>query len=130
MSRLTAVMQRMEVSGAWELETNAKLSSPSWGFKISTPVSVVYPAATASVLLWQLPLLSEPDVLLMDEPTNHLDALSVEWLQSYLNRYRGAILLITHDRYFLIASPTVLSKLTGDIYTYAGNYSYYLEKKL
>jgi len=61
--------------------------------------------------------LSEPDVLLMDEPTNHLDALSVEWLQSYLNRYRGAILLITHDRYFLIASPTVLSKLTGAIFT-------------
>jgi len=91
MSRLTAVMQRMEVSGAWELETNAKIILTKLGFKISTPVSVVYPAATASVLLWQLPH-SEPDVLLMDEPTNHLDALSVEWLQSYLNRYRGAIL--------------------------------------
>jgi len=87
-----------------------KLSSPSWGFKTSTPVSVVYPAATASALLGSRPL-SEPDVLLMDEPTNHLDALSVEWLQSYLNRYRGAILLLPMIA-TLIASPTVLSKLT------------------
>jgi len=76
-------------------------------------------------------LLSEPDVLLMDEPTNHLDALSVEWLQSYLNRYRGAILLITHDRYFLDRVTNRIIEIDrGDIYTYAGNYSYYLEKKL
>jgi len=60
--------------------------------------------------------------------TNHLDALSVEWLQSYLNRYRGAILLITHDRYFLDRVNRIIEIDRGDIYTYAGNYSYYLEK--
>ncbi|MFN7657584.1 MAG: ABC-F family ATP-binding cassette domain-containing protein, partial [Dolichospermum sp.] len=71
-----------------------------------------------------------PDLLLMDEPTNHLDALSVEWLQSYLNRYRGALLLITHDRYFLDRVTNKIIEIDrGDIYTYTGNYSYYLEKK-
>jgi len=75
-------------------------------------------------------LISEPDLLLMDEPTNHLDALSVEWLQSYLNRYRGALLLITHDRYFLDRVTNKIIEIDrGDIYTYTGNYSYYLEKK-
>jgi ATP-binding cassette subfamily F protein uup len=66
----------------------------------------------------------------MDEPTNHLDAESVEWLQSYLSRYRGAILLITHDRYFLDRVTNRIIEIDrGDIYTYSGNYSYYLEKK-
>jgi ATP-binding cassette subfamily F protein uup len=75
-------------------------------------------------------LLSAPDVLLMDEPTNHLDALSVEWLQSYLNRYRGALLLITHDRYFLDRVTNRIIEIDrGDLYSYSGNYSYYLEKK-
>jgi ATP-binding cassette subfamily F protein uup len=75
-------------------------------------------------------LLADPDVLLMDEPTNHLDALSVEWLQSYLKRFRGALLLITHDRYFLDqVTNRILEIDRGDLYTYSGNYSYYLEKK-
>jgi len=75
-------------------------------------------------------LISDPDVLLMDEPTNHLDALSVEWLQSYLNRYRGALFLITHDRYFLDRVTNRIVELDrGDLYTYDGNYSYFLEKK-
>jgi len=76
-------------------------------------------------------LLSQPDMLLMDEPTNHLDALSVEWLQSYLNRYRGALLLITHDRYFLDrVTNRILEIDRGDLFAYSGNYSYYLEKKV
>jgi len=106
MSRPSAVMQRMEVSGAWELETNAKIILTKLGIQISTPVSVVYPRLPQAHCSGSSPLRAG---CVVDEPTNHLDALSVEWLQSYLNRYRGAILLITHDRY-LIASPTVLSK--------------------
>jgi ABC transport system ATP-binding/permease protein len=75
-------------------------------------------------------LMANPDLLLMDEPTNHLDAESVEWLQEYLSRFRGAILLITHDRYFLDqVTNRILEIDRGDIYSYAGNYSYYLEKK-
>jgi ATP-binding cassette subfamily F protein uup len=75
-------------------------------------------------------LLSDPDALLMDEPTNHLDAESVEWLQGYLNGFRGALLLITHDRYFLDrVTNRILEVDRGDLYGYAGNYSYYLGKK-
>jgi ATP-binding cassette subfamily F protein uup len=75
-------------------------------------------------------LLADPDALLMDEPTNHLDAESVEWLQSYLSGFRGALLLITHDRYFLDqVTNRILEIDRGDLYGYAGNYAYYLEKK-
>jgi ATP-binding cassette subfamily F protein uup len=63
-------------------------------------------------------LLADPDALLMDEPTNHLDAESVEWLQSYLNGFRGALLLITHDRYFLDrVTNRILEVDRGDLYT-------------
>ena len=66
----------------------------------------------------------------MDEPTNHLDAESVEWLQTYLSQFRGALLLITHDRYFLDqVTNRILEIDRGDLYAYSGNYTYYLEKK-
>ena len=66
----------------------------------------------------------------MDEPTNHLDAESVEWLQNYLSGFSGAILLITHDRYFLDnVTNRILEIDRADLYTYSGNYSYFLEKK-
>lgn len=74
--------------------------------------------------------MAEPDLLLMDEPTNHLDAELVEWLQTYLQKFSGAILLITHDRYFLDqVTNRILEIDRGDMYNYSGNYSYYLEKK-
>ncbi|TAG65573.1 MAG: ABC transporter ATP-binding protein [Oscillatoriales cyanobacterium] len=98
MARLSTVSARIDEVGAWDLETKAKLILTKLGIedfhaKIGDLSGKRIALATA--------LLSEPDVLLMDEPTNHLDALSVEWLQNYLNGYRGALLLITHDRYFL-----------------------------
>ena len=66
----------------------------------------------------------------MDEPTNHLDAESVEWLQAYLGQFRGALVLITHDRYFLDKVTNRIIEIDrADLYTYAGNYAYYLEKK-
>lgn len=130
MSRLTAVMQRMEFSGAWELETNAKIILTKLGIQDFDASIGSLSGGYRKRIALATALLSEPDVLLMDEPTNHLDALSVEWLQSYLNRYRGAILLITHDRYFLDRVTNRIIEIDrGDIYTYAGNYSYYLEKK-
>ena len=127
---LSRVSERMDQIGAWDLETTAKIILTKLGIddleaKIGT-LSGGYRKriAIASALL------SAPDVLLMDEPTNHLDALSVEWLQSYLNRYRGALLLITHDRYFLDKVTNRIIEIDrGDLYNYSGNYSYYLEKK-
>jgi len=130
MSRLSVVMQRMDTSGAWELETNAKIILTKLGiFDFDAKISTLSGGYRKRIALASA-LLAEPDVLLMDEPTNHLDALSVEWLQSYLNRYRGALFLITHDRYFLDKVTNRIIEIDrGDIYTYTGNYSYYLEKK-
>jgi ATP-binding cassette subfamily F protein uup len=130
MSRLSVVMQQMDTTGAWELETNAKIILTKLGISdFNARVGDLSGGYRKRIAL-ATALLAEPDLLLMDEPTNHLDALSVEWLQSYLNRYRGALLLITHDRYFLDQVTNRIIEIDrGDIYTYSGNYSYYLEKK-
>lgn len=130
MSRLSVVMQRMEATGAWELETNAKIILTKLGISDFNAIIGTLSGGYRKRIALATALLSEPDVLLMDEPTNHLDALSVEWLQTYLHRYRGALLLITHDRYFLDRVTNRIIEIDrGDIYTYSGNYSYYLEKK-
>ena len=130
MTRLSSVMQRMDAIGAWEVETNAKIILSQLGITDFNAVIGTLSGGYRKRIALATALLSEPDLLLMDEPTNHLDADSVEWLQSYLNRYRGAILLITHDRYFLDKVTNRIIEIDrGDIYTYAGNYSYYLEKK-
>ncbi|XWK89766.1 MAG: ABC-F family ATP-binding cassette domain-containing protein [Phormidium sp.] len=130
MSRLSSVSQRMEEVGAWELETNAKVILSKLGIEdFDAKVGDLSGGYRKRIAL-ATALLSEPDVLLMDEPTNHLDALSVEWLQSYLNRFRGALLLITHDRYFLDKVTNRIIEIDrADLYTYSGNYAYYLEKK-
>ncbi|MFN3517635.1 MAG: energy-dependent translational throttle protein EttA, partial [Novosphingobium sp.] len=75
-------------------------------------------------------LIQKPDILLLDEPTNHLDAESVEWLENHLKEYAGAVLMITHDRYFLDnVVGWILELDRGRYYPYEGNYSTYLEKK-
>ncbi len=75
-------------------------------------------------------LLQAPDILLLDEPTNHLDLPSIKWLESYLQAFEGAILVVSHDRYFLdkVSKKTVESR-KGKLNPYAGNYSFYLEEK-
>lgn len=75
-------------------------------------------------------LVSEPDVLLLDEPTNHLDALATEWLQGFLERFKGALVLITHDRYFLDrVTNTIVELDNGELRRYPGNYAAYLSRK-
>ncbi|TAE59599.1 MAG: ABC transporter ATP-binding protein [Nostocales cyanobacterium] len=130
MSRLSNVMHQMDITGAWDLETNAKIILTKLGIAdFDAKVGTLSGGYRKRIAL-ATALLAEPDVLLMDEPTNHLDALSVEWLQSYLNRFRGALFLITHDRYFLDKVTNRIIEIDrGDIFSYAGNYSYYLEKK-
>lgn len=130
MSRLAAVTEKMESLGAWELETKAKIILSKLGIEdLDAKVGDLSGGYRKRIAL-ATALLNEPDLLLMDEPTNHLDAESVEWLQDYLARFGGAILLITHDRYFLDrVTNRILEIDRADLYTYAGNYSYYLEKK-
>jgi ATP-binding cassette subfamily F protein 3 len=76
-------------------------------------------------------ILMAPDVLLLDEPTNHLDLPSIEWLEKYLQHYRGSVVIVSHDRYFLDRMVTKIVELyQQELHFYAGNYSYYLEEKL
>ncbi len=130
LARLSKVSQRMEVTGAWELETKAKIILTKLGIEDFDARIGNLSGGYRKRIALAAALLSEPEVLLMDEPTNHLDAMSVEWLQTYLNGFRGALLLITHDRYFLDRVTNRIIEIDqGELYSYSGNYSYYLEKK-
>ena len=130
MNRLAAVSEKMETQGAWDLETNAKIILSKLGIEdFEARVGDLSGGYRKRIAL-ATALMSDPDLLLMDEPTNHLDAESVEWLQDYLSRFRGAIVLITHDRYFLDhVTNRIIEIDRADLYTYSGNYAYYLEKK-
>lgn len=130
MKELAQVTEKIETAGAWDLETNAKIILDKLGIKDFEARMGELSGGYAKRVALASALMAEPDLLLMDEPTNHLDAESVEWLQEYLARFKGAILLITHDRYFLDqVTNRILEIDRGDLYSYAGNYSYYLEKK-
>jgi ATP-binding cassette subfamily F protein uup len=130
MAQLSAVAGKIAAADAWDLETNAKVILSQLGIDdFDAKVGNLSGGYRKRVAI-AAALLSDPDALLMDEPTNHLDAESVEWLQSYLGGFRGALLLITHDRYFLDqVTNRILEIDRGDLYSYAGNYTYYLEKK-
>ncbi|MEM9091975.1 MAG: ABC-F family ATP-binding cassette domain-containing protein [Cyanobacteria bacterium P01_F01_bin.53] len=130
MNRLAVVGEKMETEGAWDLETNAKIILSKLGIEdFEARVGDLSGGYRKRIAL-ATALMSDPDLLLMDEPTNHLDAESVEWLQDYLSRFRGAIVLITHDRYFLDnVTNRIIEIDRADLYTYQGNYAYYLEKK-
>ncbi len=130
MNQLTRVSEEMEAASAWELETNAKIILTKLGIEdFETKVGDLSGGYRRRIAL-AAALMADPDVLLMDEPTNHLDADSVEWLQDFLRQFRGALLLVTHDRYFLDRVTNRIIEIDrGDFYSYDGNYSYYLEKK-
>lgn len=130
MAKLSSVSQKIEMANAWELETQAKVVLSKLGIQDFEARVGDLSGGYRKRIAIATALLSDPDALLIDEPTNHLDALSVEWLQDYLQRFRGAILLITHDRYFLDrVTNRILEIDRGDLYAYSGNYSYYLAKK-
>jgi ATP-binding cassette subfamily F protein uup len=130
LAQLASVSQQMEQTGAWELETRARVTLTKLGINDFQSVIKNLSGGYRKRIALATALLSDPDVLLMDEPTNHLDAVSVEWLQNYLQSYRGALLVITHDRYFLDqVTNRILEIDRGNLYSYTGNYAYYLEKK-
>ena len=130
MGKLAHITEQIDVQNAWDIETNAKIILDKLGISDFDAKMGALSGGYRKRVALAAALMAEPDLLLMDEPTNHLDAESVEWLQSYLQKFSGAILLITHDRYFLDqVTNRILEIDRGDIYSYNGNYSYYLEKK-
>jgi len=126
-----AVLQDMiDASNAWELETKLEIAmdalrTPSPEKKIKN----LSGGERRRVALCRL-LLKEPDVLLLDEPTNHLDAESVDWLEQHLSRYKGTVIAVTHDRYFLDnVAGWILELDRGEGIPWKGNYSSWLDQK-
>jgi ATP-binding cassette ChvD family protein len=115
---------------AWDLDSQLEQAMDALRCPPSdTPVAHLSGGEKRRVALCKL-LLEKPDLLLLDEPTNHLDAESVLWLEQHLGKYPGAVLAVTHDRYFLDnVAQWILELDRGRAYPYEGNYSTYLEKK-
>jgi len=97
--------------------------------ELSRPLSTFSGGWRMRVALARL-LLTDPDILLLDEPTNHLDIDSIDWLENYLRSYRGSVIIVSHDRYFLDRMVTDIAELSaGRLAEYAGNYEYYLTER-
>jgi ATP-binding cassette subfamily F protein uup len=130
LSRVSVLAHKLETAGGWELETTAKNVLTQLGIDdVSAKMGELSGGQRKRVALAHA-LLSRPDLLILDEPTNHLDADTITWLESYLERYTGALLLVTHDRYFLDRVTTRILEIDrGNVQSFAGNYAYYLEKK-
>lgn len=130
MGKLERVTEKINGANAWDLETNAKIILDKLGISDFEARMGDLSGGYRKRVALASALMADPDLLLMDEPTNHLDAESVQWLQEYLQKFQGAIFLITHDRYFLDqVTSRILEIDRADMYSYSGNYSYYLEKK-
>jgi ATP-binding cassette ChvD family protein len=130
MEEMGQLQEELDAADAWDLDS--KLEQAMDALRCpppDEPVTHLSGGEKRRVALCKL-LLSEPDLLLLDEPTNHLDAESVLWLERHLADYKGAILAVTHDRYFLDnVAEWILELDRGRAYPYEGNYSTYLEKK-
>ncbi|WP_035434626.1 ABC-F family ATP-binding cassette domain-containing protein [Bacillus sp. UNC322MFChir4.1] len=127
---LFAVQQRMDAMNAWEANANAKSLLTKLGITdFSAEVGNLSGGQKKRIAMAQC-FIQTPDLLILDEPTNHLDHETVEWLEEYLSRYTGAVLLVTHDRYFLDRVTNRIFELeNGKLYSYEGNYGAFLEAK-
>ncbi|WP_134772583.1 energy-dependent translational throttle protein EttA [Ornithinimicrobium flavum] len=130
MAEMGQLQEEIDHADAWDLD--AQLEQAMDALRCPPPdadVTVLSGGERRRVALCKL-LLSKPDLLLLDEPTNHLDAESVQWLEQHLASYPGAVLAVTHDRYFLDNVAQWIAEVDrGHLYPYEGNYSTYLEKK-
>ncbi len=130
LDRVSELAHRLEASGAWELETNARMVLTRLGIRDTTARMGTLSGGQRKRIALARALVLSPQLLILDEPTNHLDAETITWLESYLARYRGALLLVTHDRYFLDrVTGRILEIDRSRVQAFEGNYAYYLEKK-
>ncbi|MFT4850933.1 MAG: sulfate-transporting ATPase [Sediminicola sp.] len=130
MARQSILQDQIDASNAWELDTKLEIAMDA----LRTPegdksIAVLSGGERRRVALCRL-LLQEPDVLLLDEPTNHLDAESVHWLEHHLAQYKGTVIAVTHDRYFLDnIAGWILELDRGEGIPWKGNYSSWLDQK-
>jgi len=127
---MQAALDRVEITGGWTIESriqeiHSRMNLPDMERKVNQ-----FSGGEIKRLALAQLFVEEPDLILMDEPTNHLDLDIIEWLEEYLINYKGALLMITHDRYFLERVCGTMFELENlQFYKYEGNYSYYLEQK-
>ena len=123
--------QEMDLANAWGLENEAKSVLTQLGIRnFKEKIENLSGGQRRRVALASA-LINPADLLILDEPTNHLDSSTIEWLEEYLGRRKGALLMITHDRYFLDRIANQIIELDrGNLYSYKGNYNYFLEKKV
>lgn len=130
MEEMGVLQTEIDAAGAWDLDSQLDQAMDALRCPPpDTPVNVLSGGERRRVALCRL-LLEAPDLLLLDEPTNHLDAESVLWLEQHLKTYAGAVIAITHDRYFLDHVAEWIAEVDrGRLYAYEGNYTSYLETK-
>ena len=125
------LQEEFERLGGYTFETRVRQTLTGLGFgrsDINRPLKHLSGGQRTRALLAKL-LLSDPDLLLLDEPTNHLDISAVEWLENYLKDWSGAVLIVSHDRYFLDQVVDTVLEMTPTLETYHGNYSAYLVQR-
>ncbi|MDQ0272027.1 ABC-F family ATP-binding cassette domain-containing protein [Cytobacillus purgationiresistens] len=128
--KLFELQKKLDATNGWEASTNAKTILTKLGIEdFNKKVGELSGGQRKRVALAQS-LIQSADLLILDEPTNHLDYESVKWLEEYLSRYEGALILVTHDRYFLDRVTNRMFELDGgELFSYKGNYAAFLEAK-
>lgn len=129
--KYTQLRERFELSGGYSFENDIKQTLAGLGFhknEFHKPLKILSGGQRTRAYLSHL-LLSNPDVLLLDEPTNHLDIQAMEWLESYLKKWMGAVVLVSHDRFFLDHSVSLVWEMTPTLEIFHGNYSAYLTQR-
>ncbi|MDR1448264.1 MAG: energy-dependent translational throttle protein EttA [Candidatus Ancillula sp.] len=130
MNQMGKLQEELDVANAWDLDSQLEQAMEALGCPPKDEsVAKLSGGERRRIALCKL-LLEAPDLLLLDEPTNHLDAQSVLWLEKHLSAYPGAVIAVTHDRYFLDHVATWICEVDrGHLYPYEGNYTTYLETK-